>query len=208
MCLLEKQPEDRPQSAAQVVELLTTPREQWSLQVPTHSNSLQANNGESRARTVAKTADSSGRKWTTRIAVMLGLLMLGGFGWQIFRITTDQGEIVIETSDDNVEVQVLQHGESSKSSTQKRSNRFHSNLASILSTLPRPDSAETGEEGNSFTIEPDTLTMKRGDSVTVTVTLKPNQNTNPQSRQTSRVNRQAQTSRSMKETHSLNGSTS
>ena len=45
MCLLEKRPEERPQSASQVVELLTTPREQWSLAVPTHSNSLRQHAG-------------------------------------------------------------------------------------------------------------------------------------------------------------------
>ena len=180
MCLLEKQPEDRPQSAAQVVELLTTPREQWSLQVPTHSNSLQANNGESRPRTRTKTANGSGRKWTTRIAAMLGLLMLGGFGWQIFRITTDQGEIVIETSDDNVEVQVLQHGEIVKVIDTKTKQSFSLKSGQYSFNAVANDSAEADEEGNSFTIEPDTLTMKRGDTVTVTVTVKPNQNANPQ----------------------------
>ena len=122
MCLLEKRPEERPQSASQVVELLTTPREQWSLQVPTHTNSLRQHADKSPSKTAAKTANGSGSKWPTGILALVGMLMLGVgllmlgvlgyfFAPQIIRIATDQGEVVIKTSDDNVEVQVLQDGE-------------------------------------------------------------------------------------------------
>ena len=180
MCLLEKRPEDRPQSAAQVVELLTTPREQWSLQVPTHTNLLQPNDGTSRPQTKAIGAGGNGRKWTTWIAAMLGLLMLGGFGWQMFRIKTDQGEIVIKTSDDDVEVQVLQHGEVIKVIDTKTQQSFSLKSGQYSFRAVASDSSKAAEEGNSFTIEPETLTMKRGDSVTVSVTVKPNQNANPQ----------------------------
>ena len=183
MCLLAKQPEDRPQSASKVVELLTTPREQWSLAVPTHSNSLRQHAGSSRPQTAAKTANGSGSKWSTWILALVGLSMLGVLGWfapQIIRIATDQGEIVIEASDDDVEVQVLQDGKVVRVIDTKTQQSFSLKSGQYSFSAAASDSAETGEKGNSFTIEPETLTMKRGETVIVSVSVKPNQNTNSQ----------------------------
>ena len=181
MCLLEKRPEDRPQSASQVVELLTTPREQWSLQVPTHSNSLR-HAGNRQPKTATMAANGSGRKWSTWFAALVGLLMLGTFGWlfkaQIIRIATDQGEVVIETSDDNVEVQVVQAGQILRVIDTKTQQSFSlkSGQYSFNAVATDPDK----ESANSFTIKPETLTMKRGETAIVSVTVRPKKNVDPQ----------------------------
>ena len=42
MCLLEKLPANRPQSASQTIELLTNPRDQWPMAVPSYKSSATA----------------------------------------------------------------------------------------------------------------------------------------------------------------------
>ena len=195
MCLLAKQPEDRPQSASKVVEILSTPREQWSLQVPVHSNSLRQTADKSPSKTAGMAANGSGRKWSSWPSVMVGLLMLGVLsfgllmlgvlGWyflapQIIRIATDQGEVVINTSDDDVEVQVLQDGEVVQVIDTKTQQSFSLESGQYSFNAVASDSTEAIEEGNSFTIEPETLTMKRGETVIVSVTMNPKEGADPQ----------------------------
>ena len=184
MCLLQKQPDDRPQSAAQVIELLTTPREQWSLTVPDYSNPLTPRTANSRPQSAATAVNGFGRKWPTGIPATIGLLMLGVVGWlfglQIIRVVTDRGEIVIETSDDNVEVQVLQDGKIVRVIDTQTQQAFSLKSGEYSFNAVATDSAEVGQKGNSFTIEPAKLTMKRGESVIVSVTAKPIDSADPQ----------------------------
>ena len=189
MCLLEKQPANRPQSATQVIELLTKPREQWSLTVPTYANSLAHHTANGRRQTVTKPVKGSGRRWPKWISAFIGLLMLGigllmlgVLGWfyapQIIHIATDQGEVVIKTSDENVEVQVLQDGEVVKVIDTKTQQSFSlkSGQYSFNAVARDPNK----DNGNSFTIEPKTLTMKRGEKSIVSVTVKPKTDTDSQ----------------------------
>ena len=170
MCLLEKQPVNRPQSATQTIELLTTPRDQWPLVVPKYSSANVASGEENHRPVAAPISARSGRGWSSWIPTVVGLLLLGGFAWwsalQIIRIATPEGEVVIKTSDDNVEVEVLQEGkvihvidtETQQSFSLKSGQySFHAK-------------AKDGETENSFTIAPQTLTMHRGDKAIVTVT--------------------------------------
>ena len=182
MCLLEKQPANRPQSATQVVELLSTPREQWSLSVPAYTDSSQHHAGSSRRQTATTAVNGSGRKWSTWIPAMIGLLMLGGFGWafapQIIRIATDQGEVVIEATDDNVEIQVLQDGEVVRVIDTQTQQSFSLKSGQYSFSAVATDS--DAENQNSFTIQPETLTMKRGGTAIVSVTVKPKKDAAPQ----------------------------
>ena len=112
MCLLEKDAADRPQTASQTIQLLTNPRDQWTMDVLSYSGSSKRTAASS--LTAAATGGRAGRRWATWTATIIGLLIVGAFGLllspQIIRIATNQGEIVIESSDDNVEVQVLKNG--------------------------------------------------------------------------------------------------
>ena len=145
----------------------------------------------SRPQTAAKTANGSGSKWPTGILALFGMLMLGVgllmlgvlgyfFAPQIIRIATDQGEVVIKTSDDDVEVQVLQDGEVVKFIDTKTQQSFSLKSGQYSFKAVASDSTEKIEEGNSFTIEPETLTMKRGETVIVSVTMKPKDGADPQ----------------------------
>ena len=171
MCLLEKQPVNRPQSAPQTIELLTTPRDQWPIVVPSYS-SANAGGSEANESSVARPVTaSSGRNWSSWIPAVVGLLLLGGFGWflanQIIRISTPEGEVVIETSDENVEVEVRQEGKIVDVIDTKTQQSFSLKSGTYSFNAKATD----GETSNSFTIEPKTLTMHRGDKVIVKVTV-------------------------------------
>ena len=172
MCLLEKQPINRPQSCEQLVELLTTPREQWPIVVPSYSS---ANNvSEPNQLAAGKPVKSShGRGWSSWITTIVGLLLLGGFGWllatQIIRIRTPEGEVVIKTSDDNVEVEVLQDGQVIRVIDSETEQSFSLKSGQYSFNAKASD----GDTKNSFTIEPKTLTMHRGDKAIVKVTVEP-----------------------------------
>ena len=171
MCLLEKQPVNRPQSAPQTIVLLTTPRDQWPIAIPSYS-SANVGGSEANESSVARPVTaSSGRNWSSWIPAIVGLLLLGGFGWflanQIIRISTPEGEVVIETSDENVEVEVRQEGKVVDVIDTKTQQSFSLKSGTYSFNAKATD----GETSNSFTIEPKTLTMHRGDKVIVKVTV-------------------------------------
>ena len=171
MCLLKKQPVNRPQSAPQTIELLTTPRDQWPIAIPSYS-SANVGGSEANESSVARPVTaSSGRNWSSWIPAVVGLLLLGGFGWflanQIIRISTPEGEVVIETSDENVEVEVRQEGKVVDIIDTKTQQSFSLKSGTYSFNAKATD----GETSNSFTIEPKTLTMHRGDKVIVKVTV-------------------------------------
>lgn len=173
MCLLEKQPADRPQSALQTIELLQTPREQWSLAVQNYAATPAQNIAVNNRPAASPKSASSGRGWSSWFLAAIGLAMLGTIGWwfapQIIRVATDQGEVVIETNDDNVEVQVLQDGKivrvvdtQTHQSFALKSGQYSFNAV--------PTEQEDGET-NTFSISPNALTVRRGDSAILSVTL-------------------------------------
>ncbi len=175
MSLLEKQPANRPESASQFMTMLKVDRDQWPVNVSRYDMSNTSTpreqvNLSSGNRVGGGTggryslAGASGLYW--RIAALIAAGLIGGaaflFSPQIIRIATDQGELVIESEDNDVEVQVLQNGKVVRVLDTKTKNSFN---------------IESGDyqikaigEGNSFEVNPDALTMKRGKQAVVTVT--------------------------------------
>ena len=103
MCLLEKSPQRRPPSAEKFVAALGSERKQWPFAVAKY----QSGKDEIPTR-------KSGSGWKAIAA----LLLIGLLGWiginfapQIIRIVTNQGEIVIETKVDDIEIEVIKNGQ-------------------------------------------------------------------------------------------------
>ena len=166
MSLLEKQPANRPDSAEQVVTMLEVERNQWPMQVGQYD---VANTSTPREQVDASNVKAGGGRRTLAGASSLYWIAAGligvaalAFSPQIIRIATDQGELVIESDDKDVEVQILQDGDVVRVLDTKTQNSFN---------------IESGEyqikatgEGNSFDVSPASLTMKRGEQQIVNVT--------------------------------------
>ena len=171
MCLLEKLPANRPQSASQTIELLTNPRDQWAIAVPSYKSNTTAD-GQANTRRPASTSGAGSRRgWSTWVPTLIGLALLGGFGWwfapQIILIATDQGEVKIETNDDNVEVQVLQDGKVVRVIDTQTQQSFSLKSGQYTFNTNATDNATD----NSFKISPQTLEIHRGEKAIVKVTL-------------------------------------
>ena len=171
MSLLEKQPANRPESASQFMTMLKTDRKEWPIQVGSYD--APASNIAHQAN--PKPGDGghtgSGRsRWYRRIAAVIATGLIGAaaflFSPQIIRIATDQGELVVESEDKDVEVQILQDGNVIRVLDTKTKNSF--NIESGDYQIKA-----TGEE-SSFEVTPDQLTMKRGQQAIVVVTERPN----------------------------------
>ena len=162
MMLLEKSPHRRPTSADQLAEAINHGRTQWPFEcdryqiVKAKTHSKQSLARPQRLR--------SGFWPTISIAIMAGVMGFGGwmFGPQIFRIATDQGEIVIETNDPNVQIEVSQGGElvevidlRTKQSLQIKSGTYQ---------------IQAVDDQNSVSIDKDQLTLTRGETEIVKIT--------------------------------------
>ncbi|MEM7454737.1 MAG: protein kinase [Planctomycetota bacterium] len=154
MCLLEKSPGRRPPDATAVANALQSDRVDWPFEVPSPV-------APKKPQAVRQT--SSGW-WKAAAALMVGL-MLGAmgimYGPQITRIVTNQGEIVIDSKVDDVQIEVLEGGDvvrvidlQTEQSLDIRAGQYEF----------RP----VGDE-NAITISPSNLTMTRGGQEIVTV---------------------------------------
>ena len=172
MNLLEKLPGNRIASAENLIQCLKNPRSQWPQTVAKPVNNLGADGFPVNDK--ALLASSSTHSWRTSFrwliaASLIGLI--GVSGWlmapQIFRIATDQGQLVVETSDDNIKIQVLENGDlvrvldaSTKDSFTIESGEYSFNVVSK-------------DSNNEFDITPKSVTMTRGGKQLVTVTTAP-----------------------------------
>ena len=157
MCLLEKSPNKRPPSAGSVAKALEEKNaKNWTFEVDDY---------QAESDSTVRSGNSQGAvtRWVLPV-FSLGLLLLGSiwFGPQITRIITDRGEIIIESNDPNVEIEILQNGKSIHIFDLSTKNRI---------------SIKSGEyeiralgEGNTVTIDRDKLTLKRGSREIVKVT--------------------------------------
>ena len=164
MALLEKQPANRVDSAESLVRCFETPRSEW----PANIKRCIAARRDLNESVQQPAATQSGRfgAGTFIAAMLLGLFgfVLWRFAPQVIRIATNQGELVIETDDENVEVTVSQGGGTvrvldtdSGASFDIRSGEFQ------ISAV--------GKDGKTeFEVVPDKLTMQRGGREVVTVT--------------------------------------
>ena len=112
MALLEKQPANRPESASQLVTILDTDRSSWPVQLNRYQVDPETDDPVSKPQPSGSRSSGNFSRWIIA-TIALGLLGLGGLFFlpQIIRIATDQGEIVIETNDPDVEVEILKDGE-------------------------------------------------------------------------------------------------
>jgi hypothetical protein len=153
MQLLAKNPSSRPESARVVADLLqaqdmrTSPRD---------------------TRTVATSAQPArhvGRR-RRKPALVLGLLLLvlgpaGYFcGPAVFRITTNQGEFVLECSDSDLKVQVNQQGGVTIEDT--RTNNTYQLSIGQRRNLPAGDYTLTVSSTAGIEVDAKTFTIKRG----------------------------------------------
>ena len=164
MALLEKQPANRIESAELLGECLECPRGQWPVRV---ANYADTNVQETQSITRPVASHGGSRNWVWMTGCLLALFGFGMwlFAPQIIRIATNQGELVIETEDENVQVEVRENGElirvldaSSGASFDVRSGNFE------ISAIGKDGKAE-------FQVKPNQLVMSRGDREVVRVTL-------------------------------------
>ena len=171
MSLLEKQPANRPESASQFMTMLKVDRDQWPIQVGSYDASASNIAHQANPKPGDGGHTGSGRsRWYRRIAAVIATGLIGAgaflFSPQIIRIATDQGELVIESENKDVEVQILQNGKVFRVLDTKTKNSF--NIESGAYQI------KASGEGNSFEVTPDRLTMKRGQQAIAVVTERPN----------------------------------
>ncbi len=158
MKLLEKHPEHRPYSAADFRHALAAPRHQWRFAAD-YSDASSA-----RPQFQPATKSGSGR-FIRRILVATGLGCLGLGGWlfgdDVIRIVTNQGEIVVESSDPNIKIEIRQAGEVVQiidTSTEQRIDI----QAGQYTIQPRGSNGE-------FVVTPQAITLSRGGKQVVRV---------------------------------------
>ena len=105
--------------------------------------------------------DRRGRRFVIATAI-LAFLVAGLLGVGVYHIATDNGELVIQTDNDDVEVVVRQGGEVVKIIDTKTGKHITLNSGEYELAL------KEGQEG--LRISPDKMTLKRGETVLATIT--------------------------------------
>ncbi len=157
MCLLEKQPVNRPENASQLITALKSPRFQWPFVATCASIRPQP-------PVVARTQPRSVWLRWVAVALMIGLLGWAGvrFGPQILRIVTEQGQLVIETNDEDVIVQVLANGQ--------QVQVIDTETQESINIKAGEYQIQIKDNRNVFELNPDRITMTRGGKQIVTIT--------------------------------------
>jgi WD40 repeat protein/tRNA A-37 threonylcarbamoyl transferase component Bud32 len=103
------------------------------------------------------------RRWRGIVALAAALLFVsvGLLGVAVYRIATDQGELVIETDNEDVEVVVRQNGKEVKIIDTKTGKHITLNSGDYELAL------KEGQEG--LKLSPDKMTLKRGETVLATI---------------------------------------
>ena len=116
MSLLEKEPDCRPQSADVVVEALQRIAEgDQELSIPHSPATVRKRDRKKKSTTAPRSRSAparAARRWGTVVAA---LVLLGVPGYyaapMVIRIAMNRGQLVIESSDPNIKIEVLQGGE-------------------------------------------------------------------------------------------------
>ena len=165
MRLLEKHPVNRPDNARQLLQELETPGSVQFAPRKSIENTRSAKPDSGRSPLI-KTASAGWGRWLTIAALLIGL---GGAGWffgpQIIRIVTDQGELVIESDDKDVEIQVLDDGR--QVAVIDNQTNFRMDIKSGKYDL------QVKGDGNTFELSKDQVTLKRGGREIVSITRLP-----------------------------------
>ncbi len=167
MSLLEKLPGNRLASAQNLIACLETDRAKWPEPVTIVSGkALAAGFAHAEASSSSQRSSSGGLRWIAAIA-LLGLI--GLTGWlmapQIFRIVTDQGELVIETDDPNIKIEVRENGNLFRVLDTSTDESFDIQSGNYVF-----NAIKEGSE-SEFEITPKSVTMTRGGRKVVSVTI-------------------------------------
>ena len=168
MALLEKQPANRPESASQLVEILNSERASWPVQINRYSAESKTAGSVTKAQPSSSRSNGNFGRWIIS-TIALGLIGFGGvfFAPQIIRILTDQGEIVIETDDPDVEIEILKDGKTFRVVDTKTDQSFDIRSGSYeIRAKANPEA----DQSVAFDVTPERLIMKRGQQQIVTVT--------------------------------------
>ncbi len=163
MSLLEKEPMNRPATASAFISVMETGH-----RIPHEGIARPANSLEKPVVTNAsRVAATRGKRLRTGVLAVCALGVLGWLGYlaapQIIRIVTNQGQLVIETDDPDVRIELLSAGEVVRVIDARSGNQL--DIAAGEYQI-RPGTV--GEKGD-ISINPDSIVMTRGGKQIVTV---------------------------------------
>ena len=172
MALLEKQPANRPESAAQLVEILDNERAHWPVQINRYSAKPPTDDSVAKPRQPTNAAANGNFFRWIFATIALGMLGFGGFlfGPQIIRVATDQGEVVIEANDPDVEVEILKDNQVIRVVDTKTNQSFNIRSGSYEIRAKANSTSSEADQSVAFDVTPQRLIMKRGQQQIVTVT--------------------------------------
>ena len=168
IALLEKEPANRIPSAQSLVKCLESERVDWPVRVARYPSQTELNLSEPAPATQSSKGGWGGRGvWVTALLLAMIAFPMWMFSPQIIRIATNQGELVIETEDKDVKVEVRDNGElirvldaSSGSSFDIRSGNFKLSATGT----------DSNDEKTVFKVTPVQVVMNRGQREVVRVT--------------------------------------
>ncbi|MEM8680256.1 MAG: protein kinase, partial [Planctomycetota bacterium] len=146
MDLLEKDPRDRPQRAADVAQSLRTQRRQYPVQ-PRQSPVAQSDGGRSPI-------------WRWATAACFGFFAIVATAF-VYRIATDRGDIVVRSQDPNVQVEVMQGGKLVRIIDPVKQDRVTLRAGTYELKL--------GDTDGNFVLDRDKLTLVRDGVEVITV---------------------------------------
>ena len=160
MTLLEKSPVNRPDQADDIAAAFDLPVSDWNFAPAKNRQAALPINSDPKT----ETASHPIRWWSTIAAlVALGFLLVGGYFMpQIIRIATNQGQIVIESNDPDVQIEVLKDGELIEIVDLKTKQKLNI-VAGEYQIRPM------GNE-NEISIDKQSVTISRGSETIVRVT--------------------------------------
>lgn len=166
MCLLDKQPPNRPGNAGELVGALQRPRKRWPFNPPSYPQA--ANSTQAQPRTNPEAAKSL--SWFRWLAAGLAALLLA-FGWwafgqQIIRIVNNEGEIIIETDDPDVLVEISSGNEVVSVIDTSTSNRVDIKAGEYQISARDPV-----EDESEFRVSQDRVVLDRGGRQIVSITM-------------------------------------
>ena len=163
MTLLEKSPVNRPDHANDIAAAFDLPVSDWNFAPAKDRQPALPINSDPKTGVATQPA-----RWWPAIAslVALGFIMAGAyFAPQIIRIATNQGQIVIESNDPDVQIGVLQGGELIEIVDLKTKQKLNI-VAGEYQIRPM------GNE-NEISIDKQKVTISRGSETIVRVTREP-----------------------------------
>ncbi|QEG21917.1 protein kinase domain-containing protein [Mariniblastus fucicola] len=165
MMLLEKSATRRPKTSRDLAIALEANRSDWPFECSPQPDSQIDSKHVSRTQTNGSFNDRPFSLWKT-VAGVLAIAALGWagflFGPQIIRVASNEGLIVIETDDPDVQIEVLQGGEQIEIVDLKTKQELQIRSGSYQIRAVGDD--------NSVTIDNAKLTLSRGETEIVKVT--------------------------------------